>query len=694
MKAYFIKDLRELWKVGCVILVSFIATIVISHYVGLRYDLDNMIMGYFPIMTCAGGMLLGIVGGVAERIGKRWDFMAHRPASMEAIFWGKTLAGCSLLAIATLAPAMGDMVYWIHYAPTVVGMDSSTFHYPVSWEHARSMIPDLLVGFAFLYSGMSAVFLGLGPRPLFIMSTPLLTMLLSFTAGSFMAACIFAAAGLAIAILAARSLFRVCGQPRLKSGTGVFGVGAGMVFSILILGMMAFGIIQFYFFNFSEDAGNNAVLVTDEGDLVVYGKSSSVKGGGEKTVRLDGQSLDNFNVSEAFNKINNDGSRVISGFLKHQSFDRRFYRLNSDSFFCGEVFEAGKFNMFYSGSRNLFILRESSSLRDAGTLGANGFVPLDKGEAQPLDELKDFRKRGQDLFVLTEKVFMSIHKDDLTVRTLVKTREGEDFVSLGFNKPNDSPQGEKTGDFAPPLLLTNRRVCWLDKNFNIIHEEALKPAEAGNHLEVYYISMHKQWIVAQFPDWNVVPDHKPEIHYARLNEKLEPIERATVPYPNYEMNLPSDMRFPYLIIPKKARAMGLGIPWYCYCFENLNNLDYLMFLYVRDFSLSLLFVNVPSALWVYSILGSLLAGAMAGLVLAPIYALSPGQRLGWTLASLILSWPGVLTMLLMVEKPAKQVCASCGKKRPVNWETCPHCSKPWPAAKTDQTEIFVEAARV
>lgn len=700
MKNYFFKDIREHWKIVCLIGIVFTGIIVVTHYAVPDIGVLYLLTGYFPIMACGGGLILGIVAGLSERTHKRWDFMAHRPASMEAIFWGKTLAGCALLAAATLIPALVDFMYCKYIGPSWYPPKNEeafwkifdfSYNYPLYWDHFFKILPDLLVGFAFLYSGMSAIFLGLRLRPLFIMSIPLATLILSFTAPGFPQACIVAMMGLAISVLAARSLFKTCGQPRLKSPAGAFCVATAMFLSINLLGAMAYGVIKESYANYPPYPTSNSVRMSDEGDLVVFARKYVNQGPSDKWLRLDGTLILG---EEALKLSRSDPNFSTSKDLNRSYYASRIYRMNFS------VFDFNFYDLdhnkiyYYSSVEKIILIRDRKTFRDEGSLGANGFVPSEKGRAEPLNAGHFVNSVGspQDLIFVGEKCVLRFDFEGQAPRVLFTPREGEKILSFYDYDAKGIDHVKRDYRMNDHLLITNQRVLWMDKSFGILHAEDWKPAQAGNNITVYYNHLNKAWGKAQYPGELFNPDFKPEIHFTKLNKDFEILQQTTVPYPNYYYNPINGDRYNYLSIPKNAHAIGLFIPWYSHCFENLESMDMLTTGFNQEFSPSLLVKYVPTTLWIYSILGSLLTGAFVGLVLAPIYAINGAQRLRWTMASLILGWPAILTLLLMLEKPFKPLCPSCGKKRPVNRATCPHCSTPWPAPMTDNTEIFAEPA--
>ena len=49
---------------------------------------------------------------------------------------------------------------------------------------------------------------------------------------------------------------------------------------------------------------------------------------------------------------------------------------------------------------------------------------------------------------------------------------------------------------------------------------------------------------------------------------------------------------------------------------------------------------------------------------------------------------GVLTLIALEERPARERCPACGKRRAVSRASCEHCRAAWPAPALDGTENF------
>jgi predicted amidophosphoribosyltransferase len=56
--------------------------------------------------------------------------------------------------------------------------------------------------------------------------------------------------------------------------------------------------------------------------------------------------------------------------------------------------------------------------------------------------------------------------------------------------------------------------------------------------------------------------------------------------------------------------------------------------------------------------------------------------------NLLLGPAGVVTMLGLYERPAREVCSGCGRKRFVIRRECPYCNAPLQPIALDGREIF------
>jgi hypothetical protein len=67
---------------------------------------------------------------------------------------------------------------------------------------------------------------------------------------------------------------------------------------------------------------------------------------------------------------------------------------------------------------------------------------------------------------------------------------------------------------------------------------------------------------------------------------------------------------------------------------------------------------------------------------------SPRRAWLWALFVFGFNLTGLIVFRLCADWPVKVKCPSCGRKRPVEKETCPACHAPWPAPVREGTEIF------
>jgi hypothetical protein len=97
------------------------------------------------------------------------------------------------------------------------------------------------------------------------------------------------------------------------------------------------------------------------------------------------------------------------------------------------------------------------------------------------------------------------------------------------------------------------------------------------------------------------------------------------------------------------------------------------------------------AMWALTLLASLIAAA-AALVIGRTYAFSTRRTALWTTGAFLFGFVGLLTMLVLITRPAREPCPACGRKRVVTRELCEHCGAPFPPPAPDGTEIFEPVA--
>jgi hypothetical protein len=88
------------------------------------------------------------------------------------------------------------------------------------------------------------------------------------------------------------------------------------------------------------------------------------------------------------------------------------------------------------------------------------------------------------------------------------------------------------------------------------------------------------------------------------------------------------------------------------------------------------------------ILLAALACATTCFLLARRYAFSRPACAGWALCGLLFGWAGVVLMIVLQDWPARVRCASCGRPRRVDRESCEHCGAAQARPTWDGTEIL------
>jgi hypothetical protein len=91
--------------------------------------------------------------------------------------------------------------------------------------------------------------------------------------------------------------------------------------------------------------------------------------------------------------------------------------------------------------------------------------------------------------------------------------------------------------------------------------------------------------------------------------------------------------------------------------------------------------------WLLALLGSL-AGLAVAFAIGRRYAFNPRRVRTWNAIGLAVGPLGLLLMWSLIEWPALEPCASCGRKRVVTRERCQHCGELFLAPARDGTEIF------
>lgn len=91
--------------------------------------------------------------------------------------------------------------------------------------------------------------------------------------------------------------------------------------------------------------------------------------------------------------------------------------------------------------------------------------------------------------------------------------------------------------------------------------------------------------------------------------------------------------------------------------------------------------------WIFALIGAVVFGAV-NFTLCRRYAFLRGRVVTWTAIGFAFGLLGVALFLMLVERPARERCPACGRKRVVDRERCEHCGAPFPPPQRDGTEIF------
>jgi hypothetical protein len=84
-----------------------------------------------------------------------------------------------------------------------------------------------------------------------------------------------------------------------------------------------------------------------------------------------------------------------------------------------------------------------------------------------------------------------------------------------------------------------------------------------------------------------------------------------------------------------------------------------------------------------AILSALLAACIAWR-----YALGLRRAIAWLVAAFLLGPAGLVVMLGLYHRPARETCAACGKRRIQGRQYCPHCHATLSPPPSDGSEIF------
>lgn len=657
MIAVLYRELRENLKWAAIICAA--SLVLFGHEIRTAgpmflYDLTRTTIFFAPL----AGLLLGVLQMLFETRQDNWGFVVHRPLSRSKIFIAKSAAGLILLFTSLLIPCA---LAWLWAARP------GNLAVPVQFRMTLPMVADVLNAAGFYFAGMvltlrRARWLGtrLLPVGLPLASSAIIFMFVP----EFWQAALLSGFIALIGAVAALGVFSSQGAGPM-SAVQHAALGA-MIYPGAIGVLMGFmGFSQ----TFNTVGHWQYYQVDKKGQLV---RQTLTINHGERSLQLTdaaGQPMPEYAGVDPDDPAN---ANLFIRFNTHL-FDPKIIPWPLTTLMAGRSYRVVEseivalrpsarnvrlpFLSWYDISQRVILLYDPVSKLPIGSIGPAGFAP-EKGAALasrfPDSPINLFLQRGNRALAFDSIVYW-IELDQRRVRPIFNTSADDPVMSAG-----------EIGSPANPLVLvaTRHRLYGLHSNGQQQFAMPLPFDPAESTCDAALLPGSSHLILQTYS----IPGHPPTAHQIMEYSADGTLVKTTdVPsiagneQKKFESALFAAM-FPVALRPLVATWVVDDV------------LD------VRLSEIPGLFAGI---MWATAIVCAILT-----FLIARRTGLTWAKTIAWTLGNLLLGFAGVLTMLGIVEWPARERCATCGQNRFVGRPKCSACGASWEAEPADGREIF------
>jgi hypothetical protein len=697
MMAIFRKDLREQLKWAALVAAGMILAIARGRGNYLYYALSSDFNVASSVGCAAAGLLLGLMLTVLERRRDSWAFLVHRPVTRSRLFAGKALAGVALLWLSAGLPLLGWLIYEAYIGKRA---------YPFYWSMGLPVPVDLMTGTVYLFCGMV---IGLrearwyGSRALFI-AMGLGASGLAYAATDFSTAMIAVSIVAALASLAAYVAFVGNEAGATGKWAGRICLGVGLYAALSVLWGIAGGIMGgLLLSNPDQISESSQFIVLADGRIVrrsyQYGTYGTTR---QEVFDLGGGRLEPETESYA-------RSRLATAWTASYGTDWDFLRLTRAPILGGALAGYRSDSTFYerqsTNANQEYLLvfcrpercleLRANNARDPrllGTIGANGFVPPGQGRAQPLNG-DHITTPMRDYSLVIGGTVWKLDIPARQLRSWFVAPQGEQILSLSALPRDLGPDSDsRAADMREEVLVgTGQNAYVVDRSGRVrLHLDLseLRTKDGNYVVRLWYAQAKSQWVVqlAEMTPGGLT-DIKPS-SYLRLDADGKVLERGELPaLPTRPFSATSETPVAffyacYLGVAPTWLPAGAAAIWLTREREQAAEDLHRLFVEQRR-----------DAIWAIALMlaGGILAAGLTFWI-GRRYAFAKRRLVGWCVGNFLLSWPGVLLMLCLLDWPARLVCPACGRRRIVTRQECEHCGKAWGEPARDGTEIMVDGA--
>jgi len=678
MKTLIQKDLRENLKLASIGLLIFSLLLLQAYESGVSV-LTNLLRGNWsgqanvlqPLLSitllietaffCAVfGAALGWLQTRNEAHRDLWAFLIHRPLTRTEIFWGKAIAGLCLYVFGAGVPVL--VLIWVCATPGHVAA-------PFEWEMVLPLITIFLTGFAYYFAGLLT---GMRQARWFVsrafgLALALVASVSVFAVPEFWMAHIVILIAVVVLATAAWGAYQSGGWQRgqplagklalivtMLAGCVVVLEGSlGLTFSVLV-DPMSNQSSEYTNYQMTRDGAMYKVTTRDNETLDI--------------VDLDGHPLIDPKTGQRmerkeFQKRTAYGGYIFST-LKHLRSDRN------------AVEDAGRFfNLLSITDKTLWYLDRHGKLtgyngrtrRSVGSLdghGSDGSVAFDPFLPHPSGNFyysyfNAYNDNSQKWLASARTVYRVDFKDRSVSPVYTVTNDDEiggyaaDMSSYDGNQPKKS------------IFITTRQTIQL---LNADGRQIFSLPYQPGYVEYPQVQLMQLSTNNSYAVW-LTPDYK-------LNKKANWTMPMKIQWLGKETEVTKNLDLPVLHNDSEEH-------WSSKLLTALLPLP-------AHLEFSRKFFNGWN-LFSYAL--SVVIAAI-GWRLLRRYEPSTKVAIGWTVFVLVLGIPGLLTLLVVQEWPAREACPKCQQPRAVDREACEHCAAGFAPPAKNGTEIFEPLVKV
>jgi len=643
-------------------------------------------LSLFMLSAALAALMLGRAVTRDDRYGDARAFLLHRPADASLIFASKAIAAALLYLVAAGVPML------LHAAWLAV-----PGHRAAPYD-ARLMLPDvadLCAGLAYVFAGMLMTLRAkrFFDRGVFALGGAIICSVLVLSVNEFWQALLAVVVGVIVTGIAARATFTAIGGYESQPRGARLALGVNVLLGVQIAGLILYAILSlFQSAQASEDFRTTSTVLDSHGQFVrVTTSFGGIRSPGERVIAvtdLQGRPIPEYADSASWRHI---GDGVLAAPEMPLVPDRWFATMTPTGYRAPDrVYQqlyAGGMNLllwYYIPRQGLVAAYDPRTARQIGWLGPAGFH---EGLDEPSERFAGTLRAGpgyfpqQMLFTFSHAVYRA-SLEHRAIQRIFMAPPGETVASASLSESTENPFLPRGGDSGPPVdstqrfyaVATDRAVYVQSMAGTPVAHLAHDPSVAGYGIVTVVrptFAPGTPTFVRYSPRWGTLDRHAE----AHAPERVFEIRDGSTVAARY--TLPETSHPPESHTDWTTPVAAFGVPLVERVAERVNDI---------------ILGNAPGDLdtplmWTLTVLAALISAA-AVIAIARRYAFDARRTVAWAVVALAFGLNGLVLMLALVSRPARERCPHCGRMRVVSPERCEHCGAAFAPPAPDGTEIF------